>query len=95
MFRMQSRAESRPKDTDHDVELGRRRNIFLKILSRQHRLVLPKVGNQLGMGRYFTLDAFHDFGRFLAFELNVTRTADEDSDSPHSGWLFYLNTAAV
>ena len=57
--------------------------------------MLPKVRNQLGMRRYFTLDAFHDFGRLLAFELNVTRTADEDSDSPHSGWLFYLNTAAV
>lgn len=40
------------------------------------------------MRRYFTLDAFHDFGRFLPFELNVTGAADEDSDSLHGGWLF-------
>jgi len=35
------------------------------------------------MRRYFTLDAFDNFGSFLPFELNVTGTANEDSDSAH------------
>jgi hypothetical protein len=50
--------------------------------------VLPEVRHQLGVRGYFALDPFYDLGRFLPFELNVTGTADEDSDSPHGGWLF-------
>ncbi len=80
-LRRHQRAEPRPQDQHHDVEVARRLEGVLEVAGGQQHLGLLHVWEELEMPPIVLADALDGLGGRLARVANVARGRNEDPDS--------------